>query len=106
MAWDQNGERGTMAAGLIASAGGGALRLALLFGSGAVALALILVPVLERQGRERSVAALDSRTQLDMIATGSIAAHETRYTIRRSVLQANPAAVCIITSSGHRSGQC
>ena len=38
-------------------------------------------------------------------ATGSIS-HRTTYTVRRSVLQAQPGSVCIIDSDGRTSGDC
>ena len=74
----------------------GALRIALLFGSAAVALALIAVPLLEGRGSDRLAG---------LMSTGSIGTGET-YTIRRSVLQSSPDAVCVIRSDGTRSGDC
>ena len=86
-----------------AFAGGmGSLRIALLFGSAAVALALLVVPFAERQAA-RSFA---STPQLDRMSTGSIQQPGAAYTIRRSVLQTDPNSVCIIRSNGTRSGDC
>jgi hypothetical protein len=77
----------------------GALRIALLFGSAAVALALIAVPLLEGRVSDRPAGGVD------LMSTGSIGTGET-YTIRRSVLQSSPDAVCVIRSDGTRSGDC
>ncbi|MBL8581345.1 MAG: hypothetical protein JNL61_03825 [Rhizobiaceae bacterium] len=84
----------------MASLGVSALRLALLFGSAAIAIALILVPMVD--GPPRSVAGTGD---LDMMSTGSIRQAE-RYTLRRSVLQPSNDAVCIIRADGTRSGDC
>jgi len=81
------------------AAGFGALRVALLFGLMGIALALIFVPFAERKA-ESLVA-----SGLDMTTTGSIRPGDT-YTVRRSVLQPSPDAVCIIRSDGSRSGEC
>jgi hypothetical protein len=90
------------AAGTGASAGAGILRLTLLFGSAAVALALIAAPVASRysgSGSWQSVAGLDAMT------TGS-AGYEGTYILRRSVLQASPASICVIRDNGSRAGSC
>ncbi|ESY84462.1 hypothetical protein NKI51_29680 [Mesorhizobium australicum] len=98
--WDSiRPERGFRAA----EAGMGVLRLTLLFGSAAVALALIATPFLD--GQTRSQTARDGFPGLDMTATGSIS-HRSTYTVRRSVLQADPGGVCIIRSDGKSSGDC
>jgi len=87
-----------------ADAGMGILRITLLFGSAAVALALIATPFLDSQTRSL-VARGDFPGGLDMTATGSISHRET-YTVRRSVLQPQPSSICIIRSDGMRSGDC
>ncbi|TGQ81999.1 hypothetical protein EN850_05520 [Mesorhizobium sp. M8A.F.Ca.ET.207.01.1.1] len=98
--WDSiRPERGFRAA----DAGMGVLRVALLFGSAAVALALIATPFLDSQTRSQTTR--DGFPGLDMTATGSIS-HRSTYTVRRSVLQADPGAVCIIRSDGKSSGDC
>jgi hypothetical protein len=79
--------------------GMGALRIALLFGSAAVALALIAVPLLEGRSPDRLASGID------LMSTGSIGRGEI-YTIRRSVLQPSPDAVCVIRADGARSGDC
>lgn len=87
-----------------ADAGMGILRITLLFGSAAVALALIAAPLLDSQTRSLS-ARDDFASGLDMMATGSVSHRET-YTVRRSVLQPEPSSVCIIRSNGRSSGDC
>ena len=79
------------------------LRAALLFGGLAVLAALLLAPFAENQmGR-----LLASAPDVDPVMTGSVATQRaTTYTIRRSILQASPDAVCIISSNGVRSGDC
>lgn len=84
---------------------GGAIRIALLFGSLAVAFALLAAPLAERHTRER----VASRgAGVDYTTTGSIRAapRDNSYTVRRSVLQESPNAVCIIRADGQRSGRC
>lgn len=85
-----------------ANGGMGSLRIALLFGSAAVALALLIVPFAERQAA-RSFA---SSPGVDRMSTGSIQRPSNAYTIRRSVLQRDPNSVCIIRSNGMRTGDC
>ena len=92
-----------------ADAGMGILRITLLFGSAAVALALIATPFLDSQTRplvaRDDLARDDLAGGLDMTATGSVSRRET-YTLRRSVLQPQPSSVCIIRSDGRSSGDC
>jgi hypothetical protein len=85
---------------LFGAAGMSMLRIALLFGSAAVALALILAPMADRYQKSQIVGA----DGLDFTATSSTGGRAS-YTIRRSVLQ-KPGAVCIIHASGQRSGDC
>ena len=85
---------------LFGAAGVGMLRIALLFGSAAVALALILAPLADRYSKSQ-VVGLDG---LDFTTTGSIG-NRAAYTVRRSVLQA-PGSVCIIRANGQRRGDC
>ncbi|MEQ1945073.1 hypothetical protein ABMA32_21890 [Mesorhizobium sp. VNQ89] len=85
---------------LLGSAGMSVLRVTLLFGSAAAALALILAPVADRYSRTQS-AAIEG---VDYMSTGSIAPSNS-YTIRRSVLQ-KTGAVCIIRADGRQSGDC
>ncbi len=85
---------------LLGIAGGGVLRFALLFGSAAVALALILAPIVDNQTRS-----FVGSPGVDTMATGSIQQND-RYTIRRSILQDSPNAICVIRENGARSGNC
>lgn len=93
--------------------GFGAIRAALLFGSAAVALALIVTPILDRSTRSQD-AVVSLADSIDMTATGSVGRRANsamtqgggRYTIRRSVLQSSPNAVCIIRENGSRIGDC
>jgi hypothetical protein len=90
------GERTSPLAGF----GMGTLRVSLLFGMAAVALALLIAPFAEEQSRSRL-----ARGGLDFMSTGTVSAG-TSYTIRRSVLQPHPRSVCIIRDNGARSGEC
>lgn len=94
------GDRGWPSGG----GGMGILRITLLFGSAAVALALIIAPLADSQTRD--YAAEDAVLGLDEIATGSISNAGNVYTIHRSVLQSSPDAVCIIHQDGRRQGDC
>ena len=81
----------------------GALNLALLFGTAVIALALVLTPVLSAKTDKRMMANVPD--EFDMISTGSIPTDGTkRYTVRRSVLQEMPGAVCIVSGNGQGSG--
>lgn len=79
----------------------GVINIALLFGTAAIALTLVLTPMLSERTERRSLAFQPD--QFDMITTGSIPRAEPghpysgkRYTIRRSVLQETPGSVCIV----------
>jgi len=86
-----------------AEAGMGVLRVTLLFGSAAVALALLATPLLDRGSRQQFARGAFP-AGLDMTSTGSIG--KTVYTVRRSVLQPSPDSVCIISADGRHSGDC
>jgi hypothetical protein len=93
-----------------ANAGMGILRITLLFGSAAVALALIATPFLDSRMRLQSARA-DFAGGLDTMNTGSIGStgsigHRDTYTLRRSVLQPLPSSICVIRDNGKRSGDC
>ncbi len=92
----------------LSGAAGGILRITLLFGSAAVALALIIAPLADR-GSQAVVDYSTSRS-IDEIQTGSVKKADpvtpSTHTIRRSVLQRSPSAVCIIESDGTRTGDC
>jgi hypothetical protein len=87
----------------VEAAGMGMLRITLLFGSAAIALAMLVVPMLD--GRNRQSAVQGAPAGVDAISTSSIGAGK-HYTIRRSVLQETPSAVCIIQDNGSLSGDC
>ncbi|MFC5444970.1 hypothetical protein [Rhizobium halophytocola] len=74
----------------------GVLNLALLFGTAAIALSLILTPMLAGHDTNKSLAY--TADEFDNITTGSITRTDgaKRYTIRRSVLQETPGSVCIV----------
>ncbi len=82
--------------------GTGSFRMALLFCSAAVGLALLITPFAERQLRS---AQLSDGVGLDQMSTGSVQ-RTGRYTIHRSVLQETPNSVCIIYRNGGKSGDC
>lgn len=86
----------------IDTAGFGALRIALLFGSAAVALALVLMPALQGVTGDRYAG---GDYGIDTMTTGSVG-YNGNYTIRRSVLQSSPNSVCIIRDNGTRIGDC
>jgi hypothetical protein len=99
--WDVvKGERGWPSG----ATGMGILRITLLFGSAAVALALIIAPIADSQ--TRSYADADRPFGVDDIATGSIAKGGSVYTIHKSVLQPSPESICVIRSNGQRIGDC
>ncbi|MEM5492791.1 hypothetical protein [Hoeflea sp. AS16] len=84
----------------------GAVRVALLFGTAAIAIAAILTPIAADRTTSARVAWMPD--QYDNITTGSIPPRSktTSYTVRRSILQDNPGALCIIRSNGRKSGDC
>ena len=81
----------------------GALNIALLFGTAAVALSLILTPMLSDRSRSSVLA---SAPDFDSMTTGAIPKTENgkRYTIRRSVLQQEPGSVCVVQGYGGDGG--
>lgn len=86
-------------------AGFGMVRITLLFGSFAIAIALFLTPLLDRS-EGTSVAGGPFYAGVDRMATGTVRRGEQQYTLRRSVLQTSPTSTCIIHSNGTRSGDC
>lgn len=84
------------------AATGKVLRVALLFGSVAIAIALIATAVLDNSLGDRFARA---EYGIDRTATGSIG-YKGTYVMRRSVLQSSPDAVCIMRDNGTRSGEC
>ena len=87
------------------NAGTGLLRITLLFGSAAIALALIIAPLADRGSQ--AVVDYSRGRSIDEMQTGSIKkADPTTYTVRRSVLQPSPGYVCILKGDGTTSGDC
>ncbi|WP_412050207.1 MULTISPECIES: hypothetical protein [unclassified Hoeflea] len=84
----------------------GAVRVALLFGTAAIAVATILTPIVADRTTTSRVAW--SPSQYDNITTGSIQQRSSGsfYTVRKSILQDIPGAVCIIRTDGRTSGDC
>jgi hypothetical protein len=89
---------------IIDVAGTSLLRIVMLFGSVAVAIALIATQVLDSKYPDY-MAQTDYPVGIDQTITGTIARKD-RYTIRRSVLQDSPNSVCILRDNGTRSGDC
>jgi hypothetical protein len=79
----------------------GAVNVALLFAVAAVAVTLVVTPmVADNSGTTQLASQPDA---VDTMSTGSITSSGEpgkRYTIRRSVLQETPGAVCIVGASG------
>ncbi len=93
----------------------GVLNIALLFGTAAIALTLIVTPMLANRnsGVAADLGTMTSADPYDDIKTGSIAPaadpaartekeNGKRYVIRRSVLQADPKDYCVV--NGYKSG--
>jgi hypothetical protein len=99
--WDRLASERT--ASPLGAASMGVLRMSLLFGSAAVAIALLVAPIAENYARPQFSSA--SVEGLDLTSTGSVPRGGS-YTIRKSVLQAQPDSVCIIRANGRRSGDC
>lgn len=84
-------------------AGMGFVRITLLFGSAAIALALVLTPVLERRMRDVAINGIG----LDRMPTGSVEDRKGHiFTVRRSILQPMPDSICVIRENGARGGSC
>lgn len=82
----------------------GLFRATLLFGSIAVALALILAPAADRHAKTATIA---HGFDLDPIQTGSIHQSDpSRYIVRRSVLQESGAQPCLMFPDGSQRGAC
>ena len=97
--WDAEDQAGESVFGI---AGMGILRFTLLFGSAAIALALVLAPIAASQSRQIAGTA---GAGVDRMSTGSVQTGN-RYTVRKSVLQDSPTSICVIYDNGQRSGNC
>lgn len=86
-------------------AAAGALKAALVFAGVVIAAAVVAAPLLARH--EDRMMASEALVGYDNITTGSIpASGERTYTIRRSITQPMPDALCIIDANGARRGAC
>ncbi|WP_419906654.1 hypothetical protein [Hoeflea sp.] len=79
------------------------LRLATLFGSAAMAFALIIPPMIDGQDGDWQL--LSNGQGIDYTTTATVR-RKREYTVHRSVLQDQPDAVCIIDTFGRRTGDC
>jgi hypothetical protein len=84
------------------AARGRILRVALLFGSAAIAIGLVAASVLDNRLGGRMA---QNDYGIDRTTTGSIG-YKGTYILRRSVLQNSPDAVCILRDNGTRTGAC
>lgn len=101
--WDGDSKQEPVTA--IETASFGALRITLLFGSAAVALAIILVPLINRA--TGGDAMMQARGQaVDTFYTGSTTKQKNAYSVRRSVLQDDVTQPCIIYADGRQAGDC
>ena len=80
-----------------------ALRVALLFGTAAAALALVIPPLADVASDDWTL--LSANPGIDFTTTASVP-RTREYTVQRSVLQSSADAVCIINAAGHKSGDC
>lgn len=85
------------------SAGWTAIRVSLLFGSLAIALALVVTPLVSGKYGQRLVR---SATGIDGITTATTRDKDKTYRMRRSVLQKSPSSVCVILPDGSYRGEC
>lgn len=82
----------------------GLFRATLLFGSIAVALALIVVPAADHQAK---LTVAQAKDPIDQMITGSTTpAENQRYTLRRSVLQNSRSGPCLLFPDGTQRGAC
>lgn len=94
----------------VGEAGLGMVRVTLLFGSLAIAVALFVAPLLDRTG-DSHLASASRFMGIDNRATGTVGQPTSyrsgsEFTIRRSVLQTGPTSKCIIYSNGAQTGDC
>lgn len=89
---------------LTASAGMGILRVALLFGSSAIAFALLVTPLLSRFS-EPERTPWSGAAGIEYPQTESIG-YQGSYTIHRNVLRGSAGSICVIRNNGTRSGDC
>ena len=97
---------GRRSIGPIAEAGTGLLRATLLIGSLVGALALIVVPQVDRRSDQMVAERVGG---LDEITTGSVSrggGGVTRYTVHRSILDRPDRGPCIMFPDGREQGAC
>lgn len=80
-----------------------ALRSAVLFGVGALALTMIVLPLVSPDS-DRQLAVFNPG--IDPITTATVRKQDRVYTMRQSVLQKRPTDVCLIRENGTYEGQC
>ena len=86
------------------------LQMALGFGLFGLAAAALLVPASNQSSRQVAQGDFSGVVGIDRTVTGSVQGQQNprsqRYTIRRSVLQSDREARCIIFQNGRREGDC
>lgn len=82
----------------------GALRVSLLFGALVVAIALLIVPLVNPDS-PRQLAFINT-PGIDPITTATVRKPDRTYVLRQSVLQSKPTDVCVIRPNGTYSGAC
>jgi hypothetical protein len=87
------------------TAGGNLIRITLLFGSATIAVALVITHLLDNKISGNVQRPVIAQNVLDYGITSSVRTPE-RLTVRKSVLQASPDAVCVIRQDGSRTGDC
>lgn len=85
------------------SGGFSAIRVALLFGTAAAALALVVPPLADVASDDWNW--FGAGPGIDYTTTASVPKSR-EYTVQRSVLQRSSDSVCIIDARGRRSGDC
>ncbi len=90
-----------MQSGGLSGAAGGILRITLLFGSAAVALALVMAPLASRDSQ--AVVGYSAGHALDTMQTGSI---KRAAPVQGNVLQSAPNSLCAIQSNGVKNSDC
>ncbi|MGB7431942.1 MAG: hypothetical protein WA921_05685 [Ahrensia sp.] len=80
-----------------------ALRSAALFGISAIALTMIILPLVSSEG-SRQLAGINPG--IDPVTTATVRQKDRVYTMRQSVLQKRPTDVCVIRENGTFEGQC
>ncbi len=82
----------------------GAVKTALIFGAAVIAFAIVVTPMLSSRTDRMS---RDGGARFDGMTTGAIPSRPERgYTIRRSITQPMPDALCIIDDNGSHRGAC